>query len=119
MEFIQYVRKPFVVEAVQITEDNIEEVAELIGKMRVNEGTEQPFISLDRRIIPNVGRAYVGWWLTRLGDNYRCYAPKVFNDQVMQDEIAATEIPQPANGAEVKNVFAVVDTPSHISANAD
>lgn len=81
MEFTQYVRKPFVVEAIEITADNICDVADLVGKFRTDEDSGQLYISLDRRIIPNVGRAYVGWWLTRLGDNYRCYAPKVFNEQ--------------------------------------
>lgn len=82
MEFIQFVRKPFAVDAVEITVENMEEVAELIGDVRTK--GEVTYIQLDRRIIPNVGRAYVGWWLTRLGDNYRCYAPKVFNEQFIE-----------------------------------
>lgn len=84
MEFNTYIRKPFIVEAVEITDENIEEVAALIGKIKINEETEVAFIALDRRVIPNVGRAYVGWWLTKLGDNYRCYAPKVFTEQFIE-----------------------------------
>lgn len=76
MEFTQYVRRPFQVEAVEITAENMKEVAELIGKIRKEAGIT--FIVLDRRLIPNVTRAYVGWYLTCFGEEYRCYAPKVF-----------------------------------------
>lgn len=79
MEFNNYIRKPFQVEALEITKDNMVEIAELVGEIRTNKG--QAYIALDRRVVPNVNRAFVGWFLTRLGDNYRCYSPKVFNDQ--------------------------------------
>lgn len=84
MEFTTFIRKPFVVQAIEITEKNINEVAEFIGTVRTK--GDLTYIALDRRIVPNVSRAYIGWFLTILGDNYRCYAPKVFNDQfVVQD----------------------------------
>lgn len=87
MEFNQFVRRPFTVEAIEITAENIEEVASLVGKLQTK--GETTFIALNRRIVPNIGRAYVGWWMTRLGDNYRCYAPKVFKGQFIEyaDEI--------------------------------
>jgi hypothetical protein len=79
MEFSQFVRRPFSVEAIQITEENMEEVAELIGRVETAKGIT--FISLNRRLIPVVHRAYVGWWVTRLDDDFRCYSNKVFNSQ--------------------------------------
>lgn len=79
MDFTQFVRIPFVVEAVEITADNIADIAELVGELRTK--GDSTFIALDRRLVPNVNRAYVGWYLTKLGDNYRCYAPKAFKDQ--------------------------------------
>lgn len=79
MEFNQYVRRPFAVEAVEITEKNLNDIAKLVGTVRTLDGVT--FIALDRRIIPNIRRAYVGWYLTRLGDNYRCYSPVVFESQ--------------------------------------
>jgi hypothetical protein len=82
VEFKQFIRTPFQVEALEITEENFEEVAALIGQIRTKDGAT--FIALDRRIIPNVHRASVGWFVTRLGDNYRCYAPKVFNEQFIE-----------------------------------
>lgn len=84
MEFTQFVRRPFVVDAVQITEENMEEVAKLIGDVRTKDGSKH--IALDRRLVPNVPRAYVGWWMTMLGDNYRCYSPKVFKAEFIEHE---------------------------------
>lgn len=84
MKFNQYIRRPFVVEAVEITEENIDEVAELVGEIRVKDGVK--FIALNRRIVPNVNRAYIGWFMTRMNDNYRCYNPKTFNEQFIDHE---------------------------------
>jgi hypothetical protein len=77
--FNQYVRTPFTVEATIITEENVEQIAQLVGTIRTKNG--ERYIALDRRIVPNISRAYIGWYVTRLGDNFRCYSPKVFNEQ--------------------------------------
>lgn len=79
MELNTYIRKPFTVEAVEITAENIEEVAAIVGEIRTK--SDVPFIAIDRRIVPNIRQAFIGWYLTKLGDNYRCYSPKVFNEQ--------------------------------------
>ena len=84
MQFNKYIRKPFAVEAIEITEENMAELAKLVGELRTKNGITS--ITLDRRIVPNVSRAYVGWFMTRLGDNYRCYSPKVFTDQFIDFE---------------------------------
>lgn len=79
MEFTTYIRRPFVVEAIQITEENIGEIALIIGELRTK--NDVPYIALDRRLVPNVTKAHIGWWFTKLEDNYRCYAPKLFAAQ--------------------------------------
>lgn len=79
LEFEKYVRTPFQVQVVRITKENIDKVAEMVGEVKVKNG--EKYISLDRRIVPNVGRAFVDWYVTVLGDNLRCYAPKVFKEQ--------------------------------------
>ena len=80
MDFATYTRKPFKVEAIEITEENIFELAEFIGTVRKKEdGT--PYIHVDKRLIPNVFRVYPGFFMTRMGDNVRCYSPKIFKDQ--------------------------------------
>jgi len=82
LEFERYVRTPFVVESIVITEENIDEIAELVGEVKVRNG--EKYIALDRRIVPNLGRAHLGWHFTRLDDNYRCYSPKVFAAQFVE-----------------------------------
>ena len=82
MELQQFIRKPFKIQAVMITEDNIEEVAGLIGELKSENG--EPYILLNRRIVPNIKRAFVGYYLTLLGDNYRVYAPKVFQKEFIE-----------------------------------
>lgn len=84
MKFEHYIRKPFTVEAVEITRENIDEVAELIGETREKDGV--PFIAINRRLVPNIHRAYLGWFVTKLGDNFRCYSPKVFNAEFTEHE---------------------------------
>lgn len=81
LNFEHFVRKPFVVKATRITEENIEEVAKLVGEVRVKDG--QKIIAINRRIVPNVGRAFIGWYVTILDDNLRCYSPKIFREQFM------------------------------------
>lgn len=83
MEFTTFVRKPFVVEAVEITKENIAEVAELVGTLREKDNG-QPYIQVDRRLVPNVFRVYPGFWMTRMGDNIRCYSKRIFEEQFTQ-----------------------------------
>lgn len=78
--FEEFVRKPFVVEAIEVTKDNIKDLAVYIGTLRKkDDGT--PYIAVDRRLIPNVYRVYPGFWMTRMGDNIRCYSKKIFREQ--------------------------------------
>lgn len=78
--FTEYVRKPFVVEAIEVTKDNIEALAEFIGTLRKKEdGTT--YILVDRRLIPNITYVYPGFWMTRMGENMRCYSRKIFKEQ--------------------------------------
>lgn len=75
----RFVRTPFQVKATKITDENIEDIAQMVGEVRTK--NDEKYIALDRRIVPNVSRAYIGWYVTILGDNLRCYSPKVFNEQ--------------------------------------
>lgn len=80
MEFSEYVRKPFLVEAIEVTEENIAEIAKYVGELREkDDGT--PFIYVDRRLVPNIFRVYPGFFMTRMGDHIRCYSRKVFAEQ--------------------------------------
>jgi hypothetical protein len=88
MNFTTFVRKPFVVDAIEVTTENIAEVAKYVGDLREKEdGT--PYILVDRRLVPNVFRVYPGFFMTKMGENVRCYSRKIFKDQfiIQTDEI--------------------------------
>lgn len=80
MEFNTYVRKPFLVEAVKITEDNISDIARLVGTLCWKpDGT--PFIQVDRKRVPSIYRVFPGFYMTKMGNNIRCYSENTFLEQ--------------------------------------
>jgi hypothetical protein len=86
MDFTTFVRKPFLVQAVEVTKDNIEELAPLVGTLQTkDDGT--PFIKVDHKKVPNIYRVFPGFWMTKMETekpdqpNIRCYSRKVFRDQ--------------------------------------
>lgn len=83
MEFETFVRKPFVVEAVEITEDNIAEAAKLIGTLRHDEDGK-PYINVNRMLFPNLFKVFLGYWMTTLDDQIRCYSAAVFERQFIR-----------------------------------
>jgi hypothetical protein len=85
LEFDEFVRKPFKIEAALITVDNIHEVCKLIGH-EVRENNKGPYIQMDKRIVPNSWRAFPGWYVTRMigpkgQENLRAYPAKTFDMQ--------------------------------------
>jgi hypothetical protein len=83
LEFTKFVRKPFTVEATEVTTENIAEIAEKIGTLRTKDnGT--PYIAVDRRLVPNLFRVYPGFWMTQMGDNIRCYSRRIFRQQFIE-----------------------------------
>jgi hypothetical protein len=85
MEFKSFVRKPFVVQAVEVTVENINEVAKYVGDVREREdGTK--YILVDRRLVPNVFRVYPGFYMTKMGENVRCYSRKIFREQFVEED---------------------------------
>lgn len=97
MESARYIRRPFVVEATEITEANIDEVAALIGKVKEDEDRGK-HIAINLRVIPGVPRAFIGWWLTKMGENYRVYSGKTFRKEFSlekSEDKEPVEVPQP------------------------
>lgn len=88
IEFQKYTRKPFTVEAVEITEENLEELAVHIGTIKTREEDGVKYIHVDRRLVPNVFRVFPGFFMTKMGDNIRCYSPRTFKEQF---ELLGTE----------------------------
>lgn len=86
LEFTRFVRKPFVVEAVEITSENIADVAKYIGDLRNDEEDGSLYILADSRLVPNVFRVYPGYFMTKMGRNVRCYSRKIFKDQFIEED---------------------------------
>jgi len=81
MEFKDYIRNPFTIKATEVTEDNFEEIAALCGKSIEHTQKGDRFILVNRRIIPNGTKIFLGWWITVMEDNIRCYPPRSFHAQ--------------------------------------
>src|SRR4051812_13843273 len=110
MDFENYIRKPFGVKAIEVTKENIHEIAAMVGKIHYNdEGV--PYIEVDKNRVPNIAQVWPGYWLTKTGNGkVRCYTRKVFNNQFVAstDEIEdwirfingkpARTMPAPAEG---------------------
>lgn len=79
MEFTTFVRKPFTVEAVQITEKNIRDIAPLVGTIQVDDG--QVWIQVDRKKVPVLSEVEPGYWMTKVDGKIRCYSDRVFREQ--------------------------------------
>lgn len=87
LQFDTFVRKPFTVEAVEVTADNFPEIAELTnGTIRQKEdGT--PFIQVAKDNTkkedgtPKTFRIYVGFWITRMNNKIRAFSKKRFLEE--------------------------------------
>jgi hypothetical protein len=95
MQFLTYNRNPFTVEALQITEENMEHIAPMIGDIR-KKGNDR-YIAINRRLVPHVTRAYVGWWVTKVDNNLRCYSPKAFSEQFTEAPMTTEQLIERAN----------------------
>ena len=80
MEFEEYVHKPYVVRAIQLTKDNMEELAPLIGVL-VRPKRSPAFIEVDRKKVPVISKVFAGYWITDLDGSIRCYSPRTFREQ--------------------------------------
>lgn len=85
MDFVTYIRKPFIVEAILITKDNIAEIAPKVGTLEDEDG--EPYIRVNPKKVPNIHRVHPGFWLTKLKgtNNIRCYKPEIFEQQFVKN----------------------------------
>lgn len=78
MQFDTFVRKPFTVEAVEVTRENMHEISMLIEGELIEEDGEDPFIRVNSRKTPNLHKVKLGAWLSKMGEKYRVYSKEVF-----------------------------------------
>lgn len=79
LEYDEYFRRPFRIQAVQVTKENIEEIAEIIGDIN-NKPDGDPYIEVDPHKMPNMQRVYLGFYLTKVKGRYRAYSRRVFHE---------------------------------------
>jgi len=108
MEFTKFVRKPFVVEGLEITRENIADVARFIGELREVEGLA-PYIIVDERYVPNVDRVYIGYFMTKMGSNVRCYSRNIFRKQFVEQTEAMRDLIDLIDGRNVPEEPQVVN----------
>lgn len=78
LDYSNFVRIPFEIRAVQITEENMDVVHGLVGhEIRTLEDGSRVII-LDRKKIRAVREAVVGSWLCVMNGRYRVYTHRVF-----------------------------------------
>jgi hypothetical protein len=80
MDFQPYMRRAFEVSAVEVTRDNIAELADLVGTLSES-GDGTPFIQADKKKAKGVGRVWPGYFITKMDNRLRCYTPKAFRQQ--------------------------------------
>lgn len=80
IETATYVRKPFEVEAVEVTDANIEQVAEWCqGTLQIEENGRQFIkVRVARALNERQTKAYAGDWVLYAGTGFKVYTPKAF-----------------------------------------
>lgn len=80
LAFAKFARRPFLVDAIMVTVDNLDIIAPLIGEVKTKvDGTR--YIQADRNLVPNVSKVYPGFYMTCLDNTIRCFSPRVFRQQ--------------------------------------
>lgn len=87
LETEQYARKSFDVDAVQVTEENINDVAEWCqGSVRTEKGRKdgetRQYVKVRvlRPLNPRQTKAFVGDWVLYAGTGYKVYTDNAFNE---------------------------------------
>lgn len=110
-EYKTYIRKPFTVEAIEVTPENIEELSSMVGKLvRPDEGS--PFIEVDPKKVPHVTRVFPGFFLTKMGKRVHCYTPKAFAQQFADADEANLSWVAYLNGENSTDTTEADETPS-------
>ncbi len=92
MKTEQYIRKPFEVDAIQVTEENWEEVANwCMGEMRTKSGPDRGLtkyikVRVHRPLNARQTEAYVGDWILYANKGYKVYTEKAFNESFVQKD---------------------------------
>lgn len=80
METVKYVRRPFEVDAVRVTDENFDNVAAWCDGVVEDDG-EKKFIKVRvaKALNERQTKAFVGDWVLYAGTGYKVYTAKAFN----------------------------------------
>lgn len=100
LETTRYVRKPFFIDAVQVTEANIADVAAWVeGDVRTDSDKKKYVkVRVYRPMTDRQTKAYVGDWVLYAGTGYKVYTPKAFAEsfELASGETVLQETPTPS-----------------------
>lgn len=120
----RYVRKPLYVDAVQVTEENFDELVSWCnGTVEDEEGTDKQFIRIwvHNPMGPRQTKAFVGDWILRHMKGFKIYTRKAFEasfDAVQAEEPVSNAGPiEPATPEIVKEE--VVRSPASLEGSAE
>lgn len=78
MQTTKYIRKPFEVEAVQVTDENIEEVKEWCQGTLESDDRRFIRVRVARALNERQTKAYAGDWVLYAGTGFKVYTSKAF-----------------------------------------
>lgn len=94
LEAQKYARKPFHVDAVQVTEANLAEVALwCAGEIVQTEGVSHIKVKVHRALNDRQTKAFVGDWVLYAGTGFKVYMSKAFHSGFEQVDASTTMIP--------------------------
>jgi hypothetical protein len=81
MKTHKFARKPFYVDAVRVSEDNIAEVAEWCQGEVLSDGDEGKYVKVrvHRPLTDRQTKAFIGDWVLYAGTGFKVYTPKAFD----------------------------------------
>lgn len=85
MKTEQFARKPFLIDAVQVTAANIDEVTKWCGGKvetieRGNKTVKYIDVPVSRPMNERQKKAFVGDWVLKAGKSFKCYTSRAFDD---------------------------------------
>jgi hypothetical protein len=84
-EVKKYCRKPFEIEAVQVTLENMAAVAEWCGGSVITEETSKFVkVNVTKPLNDRLTRAFVGDWVTKASYGYKVYTNKAFGREFQE-----------------------------------
>lgn len=88
LDILEYVRRPFEVQAVQVTEENLQTVADWCeGELRETaDGKQFIKVKVYRPVSSRQSRAFVGDWVLYSGKAYKVYNTKAFEQSFVPKE---------------------------------